>query len=236
MGQKRKNRSEKDDFEYDPHPKHLQVAHIKNQEKRLIIILEKAQLESVKVGNTFELLNCDDHTHILKKNNREPGSCRPDITHQCLLMLLDSPLNRAGLLQVYIHTDKNVLIEVNPQTRIPRTFKRFAGLIVQLLHKFSVRASDGPMKLLKVIKNPITNHLPIGCRKITMSFNGNKVQKPQELVPSDEPIAIVVGAMAHGQVKPDYSEDTISISNYPLSGALTCTKLCTAFEEVWGIV
>lgn len=71
---------------------------------------------------------------------------------------------------------------------------------MQLLHKFSVRASDGPMKLLKVIKNPITNHLPIGCRKITMSFNGNKVQKPQELVPSDEPIAIVVGAMAHGQV------------------------------------
>jgi hypothetical protein len=30
---------------------------------------------------------------------------------------------------VYIHTKKNVLIEVNPQTRIPRTFKRFAGLM-----------------------------------------------------------------------------------------------------------
>lgn len=49
MGQKRKNRNGKDDFEYDPAPKHLHVVHIKNQEKRLIIILEKAQLESVKV-------------------------------------------------------------------------------------------------------------------------------------------------------------------------------------------
>lgn len=38
------------------------------------------------------------------------------------------------------------------------------------------------------------------------------------------------------QVNTDYTEDTISISNYPLSGALTCTKLCTAFEEVWGII
>ena len=75
------------------------------------------------------MLNCDDHAGILKKNGREPGSSRPDITHQCLLMLMDSPLNRAGLLQVYIHTEKNVLIEVNPQTRIPRTFKRFAGLM-----------------------------------------------------------------------------------------------------------
>jgi len=83
----------------------------------------------LQVGNSFELLNCDDHTNILKKNNRDPGTCRPDIAHQCLLMLMDSPLNRAGLLQVYIHTEKNVLIEINPQTRIPRTFKRFAGLM-----------------------------------------------------------------------------------------------------------
>lgn len=56
------------------------------------------------------------------------------------------------------------------------------------------------MKLLKVIKNPITDHLPVGCRKIAMSFNANKIQNSRELVPLDEPIAIVVGAMAHGQV------------------------------------
>lgn len=54
-----------------------------------------------------------------------PGLCLP----QSLLMLMDSPLNRAGLLQVYIHTQRNVLIEVNPQTRIPRTFDRFCGLM-----------------------------------------------------------------------------------------------------------
>ena len=47
-------------------------------------------------------------------------------------MLMDSPLNRAGLLQVYIHTEKNTLIEINPQTRIPRTFDRFSGLMGML--------------------------------------------------------------------------------------------------------
>lgn len=50
-------------------------------------------------------------------------------------MLLDSPLNRAGLLQVYVHTERNVLIEMHPQTRIPRTFDRFSGL----MGKYSVR-------------------------------------------------------------------------------------------------
>lgn len=54
---------------------------------------------------------------------------------------MDSPLNRAGLLQVYVHTEKNALIEINPQTRIPRTFSRFCGLMGKLppFSSFSVK-------------------------------------------------------------------------------------------------
>ncbi|CRL05174.1 CLUMA_CG018012, isoform A [Clunio marinus] len=222
--------------EYDLPPKHTKAVHVESNKKRLIVILHGAQLETVKVGNTFELLNCDDHLQILKKYNRDPGSCRPDITHQSLLMLMDSPLNRAGMLQVYIKTEKNVLIEINPQTRIPRTFKRFAGLMVQLLHKFSVRANETSVRLLHVIKNPVTDHLPVGCKKITMSFSSKVVKNCRELVPAgDEAIAMVIGAFAHGNLEVDYTEEAISISNYPLSAALTCTKLCSAFEEVWGV-
>ena len=82
-----------------------------------------------QIGKRFELMNGEDHRRELTKHGREVSSSRPDITHQCLMMLLDSPLNRAGMLQIYIHTAKNVLIEVNPHLRIPRTFKRFCGLI-----------------------------------------------------------------------------------------------------------
>ncbi|KAM6214832.1 ribosomal RNA small subunit methyltransferase NEP1 [Rhynchocyon petersi] len=203
---------------------------------RLIVVLEGASLETVKVGKTYELLNCDKHKSLLLKNGRDPGEVRPDIAHQSLLMLMDSPLNRAGLLQVYIHTQKNVLIEVNPQTRIPRTFDRFCGLMVQLLHKLSVRAADGPQKLLKVIKNPVSDHFPVGCMKIGTSFSIPAVTDVRELVPSSDPIVFVVGAFAHGKVSVEYTEKMVSISNYPLSAALTCAKLTTAFEEVWGII
>lgn len=48
MGKKRKLAKD-NDLEYDPVPKHLVTSHIKKQEKRLIIILENAQLETVKV-------------------------------------------------------------------------------------------------------------------------------------------------------------------------------------------
>ncbi|KII69257.1 Ribosomal RNA small subunit methyltransferase NEP1 [Thelohanellus kitauei] len=98
-------------------------------EKRLIVLLEKAALESVKLGNSFQLLNSDKHRTILKKHHRDPNNARPDIVHQCLMMLLDSPLNQAGFLQIFIHTQQNILIEVNPQIRIPRTFERFCGLM-----------------------------------------------------------------------------------------------------------
>jgi rRNA small subunit pseudouridine methyltransferase Nep1 len=56
------------------------------------------------------------------------------------------------------------LIEINPKTRIPRTFKRFSGLMVQLLHRLKIRSADGKDMLLKVIKNPISKHLPVGAR------------------------------------------------------------------------
>ncbi|GFQ78825.1 ribosomal RNA small subunit methyltransferase NEP1 [Trichonephila clavata] len=207
---------------------------MKEHDKRLIVVLEKSNLETVKTKKNHELLNSEDHMSILKKR-KDSGLCRPDIVHQCLLMLFDSPLNRAGLLQVYVHTEKNALIEINPQTRIPRTFKRFAALMVQLLFKFKIRSSEGSHKLMQIIKNPITDHLPVGCKKICTSFSAEKCVNARELVPQNEPIVIVVGAMAHGQVDVNYTEETVAISQYPLSAALTCTKLCSAFEEVWGI-
>lgn len=71
---------------------------------------------------------------------------------------------------------------------------------VQLLHKFSIRATENSMKLLKVIKNPVTEHLPVGCLKIGTSFAAEKVVNPRDIVPPDDPITIVVGAIARGQV------------------------------------
>jgi rRNA small subunit pseudouridine methyltransferase Nep1 len=103
----------------------------KNSSNRVIVVLEQCSLETIKQGKSgnYSLLNCDDHHGLLKKLNRDSTEARPDITHQCLLALFDSPLCKAGKLQVYLHTTKNVLIEINPHVRIPRTFKRFCGLM-----------------------------------------------------------------------------------------------------------
>jgi len=222
---------------YVPHvPKSLVE---KDSTARLIVILDGAQLETAKQGNEYQLLNSDDHSNFLKRKGRDPVESRPDITHQCLLNLMDSPLNKAGLLQVYIHTNKNVLIEINPSTRIPRTYKRFAGLMVQLLHKLSIRATSGSEKLLKVIKNPVTDHLPTGCKKIALSLTAPKLVDLIDFVPTvthREPVCFVIGAFSHGHVNTNYVDESIAVSAYPLSGALVCAKVCSAFERHWGVL
>lgn len=213
-------------------------SYMKKDAKRLVVVLENANLETVKIGNNYELLNCDKHKQQIIKFKKDPSECRPDILHQCLLMLFDSPLNRANLLQVYVHTTKKVLIEINPQTRIPRTFERFSGLMVQLLHKLSIRASDTSQKLLKIIKNPVTDHLPVGCPKYLSSFHTDNLVHVNDFAknhPENEPIVVVIGAMAKGSVDCDYTDKTVSISNYPLSAAITCSKFCSAFEDKWNI-
>jgi len=223
-----------------------------NGPRKLFVVLEQACLEAYKVSSTgksrngregeakYTLLNCDDHQGILAKTGRDIADARPDITHQCLLTLLDSPLNKAGRLQVYIHTAKGVLIEVNPHVRIPRTFKRFSGLMVQLLHRLSIRGVNGPEKLLKVIKNPITDHLPVNTHKITLSGDSQTVRLSRYLptVPETHHIAVFVGAMARG--RDDFADhivdEKISISDYPLSASVACGKFCCALEELWDVV
>jgi len=204
------------------------------------VLLERACLETAKVGKDFVLLDCDNHKNFLLKHKRNPGDYRPDILHQCLLILLDSPLNKAGMLQVYIRSQKGVLIEVNPQIRIPRTYKRFAGLMVHLLHKLSVSAVDSPVKLMRVIKNPITDHLPPGSRKVCASVRGKLVNMNDYVpkLPMDPPTVFVFGAMAHGSVEEvvDWAEECIAVSEYPLSGAAALGRLCAAYENHLGIL
>jgi rRNA small subunit pseudouridine methyltransferase Nep1 len=220
-----------------------------HSKQKIIVLLDQARLETIKNRRgIFELLNCDDHRDLCKRKLKlDPKLFRPDICHQELLALIDSPLNKAGCLQVYIKTQKGVLIEVNPAIRIPRTFKRFSGLIVQLLHKMKIKAGNTSTTLMKVIKNPFSQHLPPGTHVYGMSCQGT-LYSPNGLanaiIPSDPsadtpPVCFVIGAMAAGHITVEdhpYVEKMISVSDYPLSGAAAISRILCGIENHWGIV
>lgn len=214
------------------------------QSRKVIVVLENASLEIARLhrhDSKMQLLNCDEHQSILKKWGRDIADARPDIVHQCLLTLLDSPLNKSGHLEVYIHTAKGVLIKINPACRIPRTIKRFSGLMVQLLERGSISGDiEGHTKLLEIIPPPVKHYLPKDAKIIALSYNAKRVKLYNYFkdLPEGQPVVVAVGAMAKG---PDtfadkYVDEKIGISGFALSASVACGKLCCAFEDLWDIM
>jgi len=217
--------------------------------RRVVVVLEKCNLECVQPRKgALELLNSDDHKGICAKNGRDLADVRPDITHQCLMALLDSPLNKAGKLLIYLHTAMNVLIEVHPTMRVPRTFKRFAGLCVELLQRNKIRAAQSNVTLMKVVANPVEKYLPAGSKRVGLTVDGTavKLRDFAAKIDGDEkdakvPLVFVVGAVAHGEpIVEDkfgagYVEEKISICPWGISAACCCSKICSEFEYLWDI-
>lgn len=142
--------------------------------KRVIVILEHCPIASVQSDKGFELLS-EKHKTTHRRRNQDPAEWRPDVVHQCLLHLQDSALNRAGMLQVFLRTKKGVCIAVDPRLRVPRSMRIFEKMMVSLLYKMKIRAVTGYLSLLRIVKNPITDHIPTN----TVFY---RVEKDGELV------------------------------------------------------
>ncbi|RZB55235.1 Ribosomal RNA small subunit methyltransferase NEP1, partial [Glycine soja] len=81
---------------------------------------------------------------------------------QALRCILDSPLNKAGMVgAIYVKIDQGGMFEVKPHVQLPQTCSRFCGVIMDLLQKSLVRAKHTNEVLLHVVEEPITHHLPV---------------------------------------------------------------------------
>jgi rRNA small subunit pseudouridine methyltransferase Nep1 len=63
------------------------VAIIPQQQRKVIVVLEKASLEVARMSpkhydSKLQLLSCDEHQSILKRLGRDIADARPDIVHQ----------------------------------------------------------------------------------------------------------------------------------------------------------
>jgi len=67
---------------------------------------------------------------------------RPDIIHNTLLQILETPLNWEQHLRILVHTQDEQVITINPRIRLPKNYVRFVGLMEQLLVQNRVPA-DG---------------------------------------------------------------------------------------------
>lgn len=174
--------------------------------------------------------------------------------HQCLLMLLDSPLNQAGYLEVYIRLADRRLISIHREVRIPRTLKRFNQLFDNFLQGCDmpvVQTKDGPARLFRFINKPLEKHLPIndGVLRFRISNLTARLARSSHFAQSldtQKRLIIFVDLspvdfnFLGDSKETDYEikvvnnnpdKDTYSISRYPLAPALICVKLTSSFER-----
>jgi rRNA small subunit pseudouridine methyltransferase Nep1 len=94
---------------------------------------------------------------------------------------------------------------------------------------------------MKVIKNPVTDYLPIGVKILGTSSKAKLVnvnEYVKTLGVEKKPLVFVIGAVSIGNpaMEVDYINECLCISSYSLSAACVCSKVCFAMEELWKVL
>jgi len=153
---------------------------------------------------------------------------RPDIVHNSLLQVLETPLNWENKLTVLVHTQDKKMITINPKVRLPKNYTRFVGLIEQLFADKRVPLEGEPLLSLEQIalKEFVEKHAPSGTVGLS------RIGKPKLLRDVADsaaklPAAIVfVGAFPRGHFTEDttrllseiYSVDKRSLDAWVVAG------------------
>ena len=139
---------------------------------------------------------------------------RPDIIHTLLLACQESILNKAGQLRVFIHTREDKVINVNPQTRIPRSFNRFEGLIEDLYKKRKIQ-NEG-LVLLEMIESNLKEFISkSGFKNIRIFSPGEKVSSVSEAVGGSRDTTLIIGGFSEGEYRTDLDGLGNKYSIYP---------------------
>nr|MDO8046350.1 16S rRNA methyltransferase [Candidatus Baldrarchaeota archaeon] len=218
----------------------------------LIFILAESSLETIppelrqykairlqamkRRKKTKELLLDSSRHHYYMRNLKDAEKRgRPDIVHITLLNVLGTPLNKEGLLQTYVHTINDKVLYINPETRLPKNYNRFVGLMEQLFVKRKVPPKGKTLIKLrpKTLKGLLEEIKPT----MTVIFTGEG--EPVELLQlmkelsKHEKLAVIVGGFPHGTFKKEHlqlADLKVSIDPEPLEAWTVASRIIYAYE------
>ena len=181
------------------------------------------------------------HFAILSSNLKQDYKrARPDILHIILLNVLATPLFKNNQLKVFVHTINNQVIKIGDNLRIPKSYSRYEGLILDLFKNKKIKSKDGCL-LLELNDNLSFSDLLNKYIKpdvITgLSTNGifkNFEYVSKELFEFKNP-CIVIGGFPKGHFSKDIEsrlEKKYSISNLSLEAHIVISRLLYEFEKI----
>lgn len=187
------------------------------------------------------LLDLSYHYPAAKRLKDIEKRGRPDITHFCLLEALGSLANRRGTLKVYVHTYNDKVIYIDPETRLPRHYLRFVGLIEQLFEKGKVPPKA--QKPLLWVKDMTISELvkEIGVSSVMLMTEKGEYYSFERLVEyfqTEKDTVVIIGGFQRGDFKQDtynVAKLKVSIFNEPLEAWVVISRVLTAYEKALGL-
>lgn len=76
---------------------------------------------------------------------------------------------------MFLRTKKGVCLSIDPRLRVPRHVRLFEKMVVSALFKMKVRASNGYLSLIRVVRNPITDHIPANTTIYRVERDGERI-------------------------------------------------------------
>ena len=184
------------------------------------------------------LLDRSLHHSAMRRLDDNEKRGRPDITHFALLEALGSPLNKEGLLQVYVHTNKDYTITVDPNTRLPRNYNRFIGLMEQLFQLGKV-PSEGKV-LLKLEHKTLQQLLTETEADYVLAFSREGKQKTLHdavsSLQSKQRPAVIVGGFPHGhfsETAVQLADEVVCVNSEMLEAWTVASRVIYEYEGVF---
>jgi len=184
----------------------------------------------------FILLDRSYHHFAMKTLKDSEKRGRPDIVHFALLEALGSPLNKEGLLRVYVHTCNDYVINIAPETRLPRNYDRFIGLIEQLFEDGKIPQTG--QSLLTVKKQKFSQLIQEVKPSYVLAFSRKGIPRTledavSELAEEKNPI-VIIGGFPHNHFTEATSElanETVAIDSEMLETWTVTSRLIYEYER-----
>jgi len=165
---------------------------------------------------------------------------RPDIIHMTLLEALGTPLNKEGLLQIYVHTIDDHIIKVSSKARLPKNYNRFVSLLEQLF-KLG-RVPESGESLLSIKKEKLQDIIDrIEPSKVIVFSSAGKPNTLREVcnkISHEEKPLIIIGGFPHGHLTNESiraADCVFSIDRNALEASVVTSRIIYEYEIAIGL-
>ena len=180
------------------------------------------------------LLDNSWHFAAMKGLDNEIKRGRPDIIHLTLLSLCTTPAFYEKKIRVFVHTVNNEMISINNQTRLPKSYHRFQGLIEKL---FLIQKIETDNEILMELHKSSLSELISKIKPtkiIGLTTKGKKTNLEKLVKQIHDNSCILIGGFQKGHFNQNNEkiiDESFSINDSSLEAHLVASRLVYEYEK-----